>query len=243
MADGSGQCYIKTSSFVSGYQSAALPSTSYVKVCNPIVPNPPPLSEERGKRKKLEGWVVAMVVFGTLVGLIIIEGSVWWWCCRKSPKFGGLSAQYVVLEYASGAPVQFSYKELQEATRNFKEKLGEGGFGAVYKGILANKTVAAVKQLEGIEQGERQFRMEVATISSTHHLNLVRLIGFCSEGKHRLLVYEFMKNGSLDSFLFSTDVQSEKILSWEQRFNIALELQGELLIFTRNVGIALCIVT
>ncbi|CAO2834738.1 unnamed protein product [Amaranthus hypochondriacus] len=184
-----------------------------------------------------------MVVFGTLVGLIIIEGSVWWWCCRKSPKFGGLSAQYVVLEYASGAPVQFSYKELQEATRNFKEKLGEGGFGAVYKGILANKTVAAVKQLEGIEQGERQFRMEVATISSTHHLNLVRLIGFCSEGKHRLLVYEFMKNGSLDSFLFSTDFQSEKILSWEQRFNIALELQGELLIFTRNVGIALCIVT
>ncbi|XP_057522762.1 G-type lectin S-receptor-like serine/threonine-protein kinase At1g34300 isoform X2 [Amaranthus tricolor] len=222
LADGSGQCYIKTSNFVSGYQSAALPSTSYVKVCNPIIPNPPP-SEQGGERKKLQGWVVAVVVLGTLVALIVLEGSVWWWCCRKSPKFGGLSNQYALLEYASGAPVQFSYKELQEATRNFKEKLGSGGFGAVYKGILANKTVAAVKQLEGIEQGERQFRMEVATISSTHHLNLVRLIGFCSEGKHRLLVYEFMKNGSLDCFLFSTEGdQSSRVLSWKQRFDIAL---------------------
>ncbi|CAO2826345.1 unnamed protein product [Amaranthus hypochondriacus] len=222
LADGSGQCYIKTSNFVSGYQSAALPSTSYVKVCNPIVPNPPPPSEQGGERKKLQGWVVAVVVLGTLVALILLEGSVWWWCCRKSPKFGGLSNQYALLEYASGAPVQFSYKELQEATRNFKEKLGSGGFGAVYKGILANKTIAAVKQLEGIEQGERQFRMEVATISSTHHLNLVRLIGFCSEGKHRLLVYEFMKNGSLDCFLFSTEGQSSRVLSWKQRFDIAL---------------------
>jgi serine/threonine protein kinase len=79
-----------------------------------------------------------------------------------------------------------------------------------------------VKQLEGIEQGEKQFRMEVATISSTHHLNLVRLIGFCSEGRHRLLVYEFMKNGSLDNFLFTTEEQSGRLLNWEQRFNIAL---------------------
>ncbi|PPD84031.1 hypothetical protein GOBAR_DD19032 [Gossypium barbadense] len=82
--------------------------------------------------------------------------------------------------------------------------------------------VVAVKQLEGIEQGERQFRMEVATISSTHHLNLVRLVGFCCEGRHRLLVYEFLKNGSLDKFLFTSKDQSGKSLKWENRFNIAL---------------------
>ncbi|KMT20045.1 hypothetical protein BVRB_1g000640 [Beta vulgaris subsp. vulgaris] len=222
LADGSGQCYIKTASFVSGYQSAALPSTSYVKVCSPILPNPPPSSEEGREKDKLKGWIVAVVVLGTLMALILLEGSVWWWCCRKSPKFGGVSAQYALLEYASGAPVQFSYKDLQQATRNFKEKLGEGGFGVVYKGVLANRTVAAVKQLEGIEQGEKQFRMEVATISSTHHLNLVRLIGFCSESRHRLLVYEFMKNGSLDSFLFATGDESGRLLNWEHRFNIAL---------------------
>ncbi|XP_057973328.1 G-type lectin S-receptor-like serine/threonine-protein kinase At1g34300 [Malania oleifera] len=224
LSDGTGLCYLKVPDYVSAYQSAALPSTSYLKVCGPVTPNPSPSSESLGKSKdwKLKAWIVVVVVVGTLVGLIILEGSLWWWCCRNSPKFGTLSAQYALLEYASGAPVQFSYKDLERATKGFKDKLGAGGFGAVYKGILANRTVVAVKQLEGIEQGEKQFRMEVATISSTHHLNLVRLIGFCSEGRHRLLVYEFMKNGSLDNFLFEMDEQSVRLLNWEYRFNIAL---------------------
>uniref|UniRef100_A0A5B6YSI8 Receptor-like serine/threonine-protein kinase n=1 Tax=Davidia involucrata TaxID=16924 RepID=A0A5B6YSI8_DAVIN len=224
LSDGTGLCYLKGAGFVSGYQSPALPSTSYLKVCGPLQPNPSPSSPGLGKDKgfRLHAWIVAVVVVGTILGLIMFEGGLWWWCCRNSPKFGTLSAQYALLEYASGAPVQFSYKELQRSTKGFREKLGAGGFGAVYRGILANRTVVAVKQLEGIEQGEKQFRMEVATISSTHHLNLVRLIGFCSEGRHRLLVYEFMKNGSLDNFLFTTEEQSGKLLNWDYRFKIAL---------------------
>ncbi|KAI3464428.1 hypothetical protein Pfo_021091 [Paulownia fortunei] len=219
LADGSGQCYLKPSNFVSGYHSPAIPSTSFVKVCQPVMPNPSVDSASSGRRNrwKLTAWLVVVVVLATLLGLVVVEGGLWWWCFRNSPKFGGLSAQYALLEYASGAPVQFSYKELHKATKGFKEKLGAGGFGAVYRGVLANRTVAAVKQLEGIEQGEKQFRMEVATISSTHHLNLVRLIGFCSEGRHRLLVYEFMKNGSLDNFLFISEEQSGKHLNWEYR--------------------------
>nr|XP_023890178.1 G-type lectin S-receptor-like serine/threonine-protein kinase At1g34300 [Quercus suber]POF21761.1 g-type lectin s-receptor-like serine/threonine-protein kinase [Quercus suber] len=223
LSDGTGLCYIKTPGFMSGYQSPGLPSSSYVKVCSPVVLNPS-ASVVGGKssRGRIQAWVVALLVICTVFGLIALEGSLWWWCCRNSPKFGTLAAQYALLEYASGAPVQFTYKELQRSTKGFKEKLGIGGFGAVYRGILANKTVVAVKQLEGIEQGEKQFRMEVATISSTHHLNLVRLIGFCSEGRHRLLIYEFMKNRSLDNFLFVTEGQSERLLNWEYRFNIAL---------------------
>ncbi|XWS21872.1 hypothetical protein CRYUN_Cryun30bG0092900 [Craigia yunnanensis] len=223
LSDGTGLCYLKTTEFVSGYLSPALPSTSYVKVCGPVLPNPS-FADNAGNSKgwRLHAWIVVVVIVATLLVLIVLEGSLWWWCCRNSPKFGGLSAQYALLEYASGAPVQFSYKELHRSTKGFKDKLGAGGFGAVYKGILANRTVVAVKQLEGIEQGEKQFRMEVATISSTHHLNLVRLIGFCSEGRHRLLVYEFMKNGSLDNFLFATEELSGKMLSWEYRFIIAL---------------------
>jgi serine/threonine protein kinase len=224
LSDGTGLCYIKPPGFISGYQSPALPSSSYVKVCSPVDPNPSPYAQLTGKGGgwRMHPWVVAVVVIGTILGLVAMEGSLWWWCCINSPKFGVLSAHYALLEYASGAPVQFTYKELQRATKGFKEKLGTGGFGAVYKGILSNRSVAAVKQLEGIEQGEKQFRMEVATISSTHHLNLVRLIGFCSEGRHRLLVYEFMKNGSLDNFLFVSEGQSGKLLNWEYRFNIAL---------------------
>ncbi|GAA0166298.1 hypothetical protein LIER_21481 [Lithospermum erythrorhizon] len=170
--------------FVSVYQPPALPSTSYVKVCPLVVINPSATSSVGEKKDgwKMKAWVVVVVVL------------------------------YALLEYASGAPVQFTYK---------KEKSGAGGFGAVYRGVLANRSDVAVKQLEGIEQGERQFKMEVATISSTHHLNLVRLIGFCSEGRHRLLVYEFMKNGSLDHFLFQGE-QHRKVLSWEQRYSIAL---------------------
>ncbi|XP_047342230.1 G-type lectin S-receptor-like serine/threonine-protein kinase At1g34300 [Impatiens glandulifera] len=227
LADGSGLCYVKVPAFVSAYQSAALPSTSYVKVCGPVDPNLPTGSSASSQTKswKLKPWLVFVIVLCTILGFVVFEGSLWWWCCRNSPKFGSLAAQYALLEYASGAPVQFSYKELQRSTKGFKEKLGEGGFGAVYKGILANRTVVAVKQLEGIEQGEKQFRMEVATISSTHHLNLVRLIGFCSEGRHRLLVYEFMKNGSLDSFLFASNEgqqEEEKVLNWEARFGVIL---------------------
>ncbi|XVF29945.1 hypothetical protein REPUB_Repub16aG0014800 [Reevesia pubescens] len=224
LSDGTGLCYLKTTEFVSGYQSPALPSTSYVKVCGPALPNPSPFADNARNRNgwRLHAWIIVVVIVATLLVLIALEGSLWWWCCRNSPKFGGLSAQYALLEYASGAPVQFSYKELQRSTKGFKDKLGAGGFGAVYKGILANRTVVAVKQLEGIEQGEKQFRMEVATISSTHHLNLVRLIGFCSEGRHRLLVYEFMKNGSLDNFLFDTEEHSGNMLSWEYRFSVAL---------------------
>lgn len=222
LADGSGLCFIKVSNFVSGYQSPALPSTSYVKVCAPGISNvPPSASGQAGSASsKLKGWVVAVVVVGTVLGLIALESGLWWCFCQNSPKFGPSSAQYALLEYASGAPVQFSYKELHRSTKGFREKLGAGGFGAVYRGVLANRTVVAVKQLEGIEQGEKQFRMEVATISSTHHLNLVRLIGFCSEGRHRLLVYEFMKNCSLDGFLFSAESSGK--LNWAARFRVAI---------------------
>ncbi|KAB5529967.1 hypothetical protein DKX38_020048 [Salix brachista] len=154
LSDGTGQCYSKPLGFISGYRNPALPSTSYVKVCGPAQPSPPPgvLTVENSRSRGLRVWVVCVAVVITLLGLIAVESGLWWWCCRNSPKFDSLSAQYALLEYASGAPVQFSYRELQRSTKEFKEKLGAGGFGAVYKGVLANREVVAVKQLEGIEQ-------------------------------------------------------------------------------------------
>ncbi|KAJ4917207.1 G-type lectin S-receptor-like serine/threonine-protein kinase [Raphanus sativus] len=205
MSDGSGNCWQKQpGSFITGYQSSSVPSTSYVKVCGPVLLNELLAGSKKGdgNNSKVHLWIVAVVVVAGLLGLAAVEVGLWWCCCRNNPRFGTLSSHYTLLEYTSGAPVQFTYRELQRCTKNFKEKLRAGGFGTVYTGVLvSNKTVVAVKQLEGIEQGENQFRMEVATISSTHHLNLVRLIGFCSEGRHRLLVYEFMRNASLDSLL------------------------------------------
>ncbi|KAK8487765.1 hypothetical protein V6N13_065370 [Hibiscus sabdariffa] len=220
VADGSGFCYMKTPGFVSGYQGEVLPSTSFVKVCGQAVLNTPLYQDtsEKDNDLRLQVVVVVVIVLATLLALVAVVTGFWCWFYRGSEKSGHISAKYELVDYASGAPVKFSYKELQQSTKGFSEKLGEGGFGAVYKGTLPNRMVVAVKQLEGIEQGEKQFRMEVATISSTHHLNLVRLVGFCSEGRHRLLVYEFLRNSSLDKFLFTPN----ESLNWENRFNVAL---------------------
>ncbi|KZV50928.1 G-type lectin S-receptor-like serine/threonine-protein kinase [Dorcoceras hygrometricum] len=222
-ADGTGVCYMKKSGFISGYQSPALTSTSYVKVCYPALPNPQlRLKEVDSKRDPLK---IVVVALGVSLGMVILVCGLLLHY-RSKPGYESLLSQSSPSEYASGVPVQFTYKQLLQATRGFKEKLGEGGFGTVYRGIISNNTVVAVKQLEGIGQGEKQFRMEVATISSTHHLNLVRLIGHCSEGRHRLLVYEFLKNGSLDSFLYGSDdeLPEKKVLNWQIRYNIALGL-------------------
>ncbi|KAI5389877.1 hypothetical protein KIW84_075256 [Lathyrus oleraceus] len=117
-----------------------------------------------------------------------------------------------------GSLIAFAYRDLQNATKNFSVKLGGGGFGSVFKGILPDSSVIAVKKLESISQGEKQFRTEVSTIGTVQHVNLVRLRGFCSEGDKRLLVYDYMPNGSLDSNLF----KNSKVLHWKVRFEIAL---------------------
>ncbi|RWR75560.1 G-type lectin S-receptor-like serine/threonine-protein kinase LECRK3 [Cinnamomum micranthum f. kanehirae] len=100
----------------------------------------------------------------------------------------------------------FTFKQLEEATHGFKEELGRGAFGTVYKGVLASDSsnIVAVKRLDRVVQEvEREFKTEMTAIGQTHHRNLVRLLGFCDEGTHRLLAYEFMSNGSLAGFLFN----------------------------------------
>ncbi|KAI3938780.1 hypothetical protein MKW98_011932, partial [Papaver atlanticum] len=107
----------------------------------------------------------------------------------------------------------FTYEELEKATDNFKEVLGRGSFGTVYKGRLSNasQTIIAVNRLEPrmVNEGEKEFLAEMRAISRTHHRNLVQLLGYCHEGSNRLLVYEYMVNGSLAEFLFKCE---ERIL-------------------------------
>ncbi|XP_068319357.1 probable LRR receptor-like serine/threonine-protein kinase At1g56140 [Pyrus communis] len=119
-------------------------------------------------------------------------------------------------------PYTFSYAELRAATEDFNpsNKLGEGGYGPVYKGTLSDGRVVAVKQLSvSSHQGKRQFVSEIATISAVQHRNLVKLYGCCIEGSHHILVYEYLENKSLDQALFGT---SNLHLDWPTRFNILL---------------------
>jgi serine/threonine protein kinase len=120
---------------------------------------------------------------------------------------------------SSMAPRKFNLRELRKATGNFnpKSKLGKGGFGTVYKGLLANKEVAVKRVSKDSRQGKQEFIAEVTTIGSLRHKNLVKLIGWCYEKRELLIVYEYMPNSSLDKFIFGSE---EAPLSWERRYTI-----------------------
>jgi len=171
---------------------------------------------------------VAIIVVIVIATLLIIVGIVfggYWYHMRKTKVPESLhetSEEDNFLGTLSGMPVRYSYKELQDATNNFLDKLGQGGFGSVYHGILPDGTRIAVKKLEGIGQGKKEFRAEVSIIGSIHHVHLVRLKGFCAEGNHRLLAYEFMANGSLDKWIFKKKRNNDSVLDWETRHNIAV---------------------
>lgn len=111
----------------------------------------------------------------------------------------------------------FTFKELAEATSNFREELGRGSCSIVYKGTIEGTSVAIKKLDKVFQDSDKEFKTEVNVIGQTHHRNLVRLIGYCNEGQHRILVYEFMTNGTLASFLFK-----HLKPNWEQRVQIAL---------------------
>ncbi|KAL2473282.1 G-type lectin S-receptor-like serine/threonine-protein kinase [Forsythia ovata] len=114
----------------------------------------------------------------------------------------------------------YSLETLVNATNNFHtaNKLGEGGFGPVYKGMLANRKEIAIKRLSTASgQGMVEFRNEVAVISKLQHRNLVRLLGCCVEKFEKMLIYEYLQNRSLDVFLFD---QSQMVLDWRKRFNV-----------------------
>ncbi|XP_022750966.1 G-type lectin S-receptor-like serine/threonine-protein kinase LECRK3 [Durio zibethinus] len=125
------------------------------------------------------------------------------------------------------APISFSFAQIEQMTNSFKDEIGKGAFGTVYKGTISDSLMAvAVKKLDNVSsQGEREFQTEMKIIGRTHHRNLVRLIGYCHEGANRLLVYEYMVNGSLADVLFTP----EKRPSWNERVQIARNIARGLL--------------
>ncbi|PIN02264.1 Serine/threonine protein kinase [Handroanthus impetiginosus] len=147
---------------------------------------------------------------------------------KNNPEAANLTSINDDLERGAG-PRRFSYQDLALATNNFSDerKLGEGGFGGVYKGYLIDLDIPiAVKKISrGSKQGKKQYVTEVKIISMLRHRNLVQLIGWCHDQGEFLLVYEFMPNGSLDYHLFGR----RNPLSWTVRFKIALGLASALL--------------
>ncbi|XP_020890039.1 G-type lectin S-receptor-like serine/threonine-protein kinase At1g61550 [Arabidopsis lyrata subsp. lyrata] len=129
----------------------------------------------------------------------------------------------------------FEMKTIEVATNNFSllNKLGQGGFGSVYKGKLQDGKDIAVKRLSSSSrQGKEEFMNEIVLISKLQHRNLVRILGCCIEGDERLLIYEFMVNKSLDTFIFDSRKRLE--IDWPKRFNIIQGIARGLLYLHRD---------
>uniref|UniRef100_A0A2N9G9F2 Receptor-like serine/threonine-protein kinase n=1 Tax=Fagus sylvatica TaxID=28930 RepID=A0A2N9G9F2_FAGSY len=139
---------------------------------------------------------------------------------RKRSRVENTSSnKKIVLSDEDVGPRSFTYAELERVTDNFKEELGRGAFGIVYKGAIGNgKKFVAVKKLEKfLVDREREFQAEMKVIGRTHHKNLICLLGYCHDGSNRLLVYEYMSNGSLADILFTPGNKP----CWDERIEIA----------------------
>ncbi|KAK2663132.1 hypothetical protein Ddye_001706 [Dipteronia dyeriana] len=165
------------------------------------------------------------LVFGLSVGclslIVLVFGLAMWWRQRRNQQMFFDVKDRHHEEVSLGNLRRFQFRELQIATHNFSSKsiLGKGGFGHVYKGILQDGTVVAVKRLKDGNAigGEIQFQTEVEMISLAVHRNLLRLYGFCITPTERLLVYPYMSNGSVASRL-----KGKPVLDWGTRKRIAL---------------------
>ncbi|KAL5977033.1 hypothetical protein ACLOJK_021371, partial [Asimina triloba] len=198
------------------FQGTYGPSVSAISVTPDFTPTVSDKPPSTSSKKDRTGLIVGIVVGVSALCITSIFAFFMWRLRRRrideDEEFLSMTAK----------PNTFSYSELRNATDDFSpaNKLGEGGFGSVYKGILSDGKVVAVKQLSvASRQGKSQFVTEIATISAVQHKNLVKLYGCCIEGDNRLLVYEFLENKSLDQALFGRDKLN---LDWPTRYDICL---------------------
>ncbi|XP_050271295.1 G-type lectin S-receptor-like serine/threonine-protein kinase SD2-5 isoform X2 [Quercus robur] len=186
----------------------------YIKVQNPIQQQTNQQTNHRKKKQVIMGSSLgSLLVIFLLIGIFAL---LFW------KKENADEAEEYYLDHVPGMPTRYSYDDLQAITENFNKELGRGGFGTVFEGTLLDGTKVAVKCLDSFSQIKKSFLAEVETIGSIHHINLVRLIGFCAEKYHRLLVYEYMSNGSLDRWVFHKN--PEMLLDWKLRKKIIIEI-------------------
>ncbi|XP_009759100.2 cysteine-rich receptor-like protein kinase 10 isoform X1 [Nicotiana sylvestris] len=187
---------------------------------SPLWQSPPPLPPSPPPTVTARTVIITVVPTVTVVILIVCTFVI----LRKRQKRKHLLNPIESIhgdDTTTAESLQYDFSAIQAATDNFSNanKLGQGGFGPVYKGKLPNGQEVAVKRLSvGSGQGDLEFKNEVLLVARLQHRNLVRLRGFCLDGTERLLVYEFVPNASLDHFLF--DSVKRRQLDWEKRYKI-----------------------
>ncbi|XP_022142135.1 putative receptor-like protein kinase At4g00960 isoform X2 [Momordica charantia] len=185
--------------------------------------SPPPTPDNNSNTAR----TVIIVVVSIVSAIILVVGIFIILRLRKrkhktpEEKFDGVSFGDTTGEISSVETIQYDFDTIKVATNDFstENKLGQGGFGAVYRGKLPNGQQIAVKRLaNNSQQGDLEFKNEVLLVVKLQHRNLVRLLGFCLQKTERLLIYEFVPNASLDHFIFDFEKRSQ--LDWDRRFKI-----------------------
>ncbi|WVZ84084.1 hypothetical protein U9M48_031155 [Paspalum notatum var. saurae] len=224
--DSQNTCWKKKMPMSNGNMGDNVDRTLFVKVPNNNSTRSETIGSNKWKKDK-KYWILGSSLFlgsSVLVNIVLISVILFGTYCTVTVK----EVCSVKSSNNIGLPLKtFTYAELEKATGRFREVLGTGASGIVYKGQLQDDlgTYIAVKKIDKLEhETEKEFTVEVQTIGQTHHKNLVRLLGFCNEGKERLLVYEYMTNGSLNKCLFG-DVR----LQWNLRAQLALGVARGLL--------------
>ncbi|GMH15149.1 hypothetical protein Nepgr_016990 [Nepenthes gracilis] len=240
--DGTGYCVLQLGKLLNGYWSPDTQSTMYLRVD----PNATPSRNFTGMTELLETTCpnqislpyppkesntttrnVVTIVFLFAMELVI-GGLSFWAFFKKYVKYRDMARTLGLELMPVGGPKRFRYADIKAATGDFSDDnlIGRGGFSDVYKGVLPDHRVVAVKCLKNVAGGGTEFWAEVTIIARMHHLNLVRLWGFCNEKDQRILVYEYIPNGSLNEYLFRSSIESGPeegpILDWETRYRIAL---------------------
>ncbi|XP_024976433.1 G-type lectin S-receptor-like serine/threonine-protein kinase At4g27290 isoform X2 [Cynara cardunculus var. scolymus] len=214
---GGNGCLLWTGDLVDIQEAPSFTSEIYVRLAFSDLVS---VSGSHKKKRKMIPLIIGVVVgMSITLGLIFVLWRKW----KKNSVPKGEGNQLYTNESRKEdleLPL-FNLSEIAKATHNFSfnNKLGEGGYGPVYKGVLQDGKEVAVKRLsETSNQGLDEFKNEVICISKLQHRNLVRLLGCCIQGNEKMLIYEYMPNKSLDYFIF--DESRKKLLDWPERFNI-----------------------
>nr|XP_023916389.1 rust resistance kinase Lr10-like [Quercus suber] len=184
--------------------------------------------EENSADSKTEcedkGALTKIVIIGSILGsfllVLVVYALYRVYRYDKTEKENQARIEMFLEDYKALKPTRYSYNDVKRITNQFIEKLGQGAYGTVFKGKFSNEIHVAVKILNSSKGNGEEFINEVGTMGRIHHVNVVRLLGFCADGFRRALVYEFLPNDSLEKFISSVD--SNRFLGWEKLQDIAL---------------------
>ncbi|XP_073131529.1 rust resistance kinase Lr10-like [Henckelia pumila] len=177
------------------------------------------ITKPHGKDGNSKKVVTAIVTVGVSILTLAVAALYRVYIVKKRKRDNQRRIEQFLVDYNALRPTRYKYSDVKRMTDGFRYRLGQGGYGTVYKGKLSNDILVAVKVLNSMEGNSEEFLNEVGTIGQIHHVNIVRLVGYCADGYRNALVYEFLQNGSLEKYICSGNHRRK--IGWEKMHQIA----------------------